>query len=69
MNQSHLCSALHFELRQVDLFNAGRGYAFSCDEAGHVDIDELSDRGRDNYFYSRTSVGRKFSVPMVQLAR
>ncbi len=60
--------ALHFELRFVDLFNAGRGLAFPCDASGHVDIDDLSQRVRDNYFYARTSVGRCFSVPVVRSA-
>jgi hypothetical protein len=60
--------ALCFELRFVDLFNAGRGLAFPCDVSGHVDIDDLSQRVRDNYFYARTFVGRRFSVPVVRSA-
>jgi hypothetical protein len=60
--------ALHFELRFVDLFNVGRGFAFPCDASGHVDIDDLSQRVRDNYFYARTLVGRRFSVPVVRSA-
>ena len=46
-----------YELRFTSLFNKGRGFAFPCDAMGHVDIDELSDRGRVNYFYARTVVG------------
>ena len=68
MNPTSSSSALHFELRYVDLFNAGRGYVFPCDADGHVDIEDLSVRGRDNYFYARTSVGREFSVPIVRSA-
>ena len=33
---------LDYELRFQSLFNEGRGYAFPCDAAGHVDMDSLS---------------------------
>ena len=39
---------VRYELRFTGLFNRGRGYAFPCDAQGHVDIDELTDRGRSN---------------------
>ena len=55
------------ELRFQSLFNEGRGYAFPCDAEGHVDIDALGDRVRQNYFYARTCIGREFRVPAVQL--
>ena len=54
-----------YELRFTSLFNRGRGFAFPCDAMGHVDIDELSDRGRVNYFYARTVVGAELSAPIV----
>jgi hypothetical protein len=68
MNASHLTSqdTAHYELRFQSLFNEGRAYAFPCDEAGHVDIDSLSDKARLNYFYARTVIGREFSLPAVQ---
>lgn len=55
----------HFELRFASLFDAGRGLAFPCDEAGHVDIDALSERARLNYLYARTAIGREFTCPCV----
>jgi hypothetical protein len=55
------------ELRFMSLFDRGRGYAFPCDAAGVVDMDALSDKGRDNYFYARTCIGREFCRPAVQL--
>ena len=58
----------HFELRFRSLFDDGRGYAFSCDEAGHVDIDTLSSKARLNYFYARTVIGREVAMPAVRLA-
>ena len=54
------------ELRFVSLFDAGRGYAFPCDSAGHVDMDALSGRALQNYFYARTCIGREFCHPVVQ---
>jgi hypothetical protein len=54
---------LHFQ----SLFHEGRGYAFPCDAAGHVDIDALSERARINYFYARTVIGREFATPAVRL--
>jgi hypothetical protein len=57
-----------YELRFQSLFNEGRGYSFRCDAAGRVDLDTLSDRGRLNYFYARTLIGRDFSAPVVKPA-
>ena len=57
--------AAHYELRFLNLFNRRCGYAFPCDAEGHVQIDELSDRGRSSYFYARALVGNEFSSPTV----
>lgn len=54
-----------YELRFIGLHNRGRGYAFPCDAAGHVCLDELSDRSRDNYLYARAVVGQELSPPVV----
>ena len=40
-------------------------YAFPCDKAGLVDIDELTGRRRTDYFYARTMVGKELSAPVV----
>jgi hypothetical protein len=56
-----------YELRFTGLFDRGRGYAFSCDALGHVDIDALSDRGRTNYFFARAVVGSELSAPTVSM--
>jgi hypothetical protein len=55
-----------YELRFQSLFDAGRGLAFPCDLHGHVDLDQLSERARNNYFYARAVVGREFAHPAVQ---
>ena len=56
----------HFQLRFQSLFDEGRGYAFDCDEQGHVDLDRLSEQARMNYFYARTVVGREVAMPAVR---
>jgi hypothetical protein len=55
-----------FELRFQSLFDSGRGYAFPCDLKGLVDLDQLSDRSRNNYLYARAMVGRELAVPAVR---
>ena len=37
-----------FELRFQSLFDSARGFAFPCDPKGHVDLNRLSDRARNN---------------------
>lgn len=58
-----------YELRFQSLFQEGRALAFPCDAQGHVDMDALSERARDNYLYARTVVGREFATPAVQPGR
>jgi hypothetical protein len=54
-----------YEIRFRSLFNEGRALAFPCDAEGHVQIDSLSDRARNNYLYARAVVGREFATPAV----
>lgn len=54
-----------YQLRFRPLFEEGRAYAFPCDSSGRVDLDALSDRARNNYFYARTVIGREFESPSV----
>ena len=58
----------HFEVRFLSLYTQGRGLAFPCDAAGHVDLDVLSERGRSNYLYARAMVGREYATPAVCLS-
>ena len=57
-----------FQLRFQSLFASGRGFAFPCDPQGHVDLDRMSERARNNYFYARAMVGRELATPEVQRA-
>ena len=55
-----------YELRFPRLFNPGRGFAFPCDAQGRVNIDNLGERERVNYFYARTVVGRELQSPIIR---
>jgi hypothetical protein len=54
-----------FSLRFDSLFDPGRALAFPCDEQGQVELNDLSERARLNYFYARAVVGREFATPAV----
>jgi len=54
-----------FELRFRHLFKPGRAFAFPCDAEGKVDLDGMSERCRNSYFYVRTVVGSEVDVPRV----
>ena len=61
-----LSGACAFQLCFRSLFDRGRGFAFPCDGEGHVDLDHLSERARNNYFYARAMVGKELDVPAVE---
>ena len=54
-----------FALRFQSLFNQGRAMVFPCDERGQVDLDALSERARENYFYARAVIGFEYAEPAV----
>jgi hypothetical protein len=55
-----------FEIRYQSLFSQGRALSFPCDAEGHVELDALSDRARDNYLYARAVVGREYAFPSIR---
>ncbi len=55
-----------YEIRFQSLFDAGRALCFPCDAQGHVPMDALSERARDNYLYARAVVGREYAYPCVR---
>ncbi len=65
---SQIASAGAYEIRFQSLFNEGRALSFPCDAEGHVVLDSLSDRARDNYLYARAVVGREYAFPCVRLS-
>lgn len=48
------------------LFPRGRGFEFHCDLQGHVDLDNMSERARNNYFYARAMIGRELAYPSIR---
>jgi hypothetical protein len=69
-----LHSAAQFEVRFDSLFDAGHALAFPCDDAGRVDLDNMSERARNNYFYARATRGWRYVatprvVPRAELDR
>jgi hypothetical protein len=66
MNTTVIASHQDYVLRFDSLFHEGRGFAFPCDAEGHVDLDRMSDRARNSYFYARTVIGREVMLPSVQ---
>lgn len=59
---------LRYEIRFQSLFNEGRALTFPCDAEGHVPMDSLSERARNNYLYARAVVGREYATPAVRLS-
>jgi hypothetical protein len=53
------------QIRYQSLANAGRALCFPCDAAGHVPLDDLTDRARENYLFARAVVGRDFAFPVI----
>lgn len=66
MNCTHSPST-HY-LLFASLFHSVPSLSFPCDPHGQVDIDSLSERARENYFFARTVVGCDYTVPVVMPA-
>lgn len=57
----HPSHQLHF----ASLLHPGRALSFPCDSHGKVQLDELSERARNNYLFARATVGRDYGFPEV----
>jgi hypothetical protein len=55
----------HYEIRYQPLSGQGPELSFPCDAEGHVQLDALSDRARNNYLFARAVVGRDYATPAV----
>lgn len=55
-----------FEVRFESLFDPGRAMCFPCDCQGHVDLDSLPSRARNNYLFARAMVGKDYLPPCVR---
>jgi hypothetical protein len=58
--------ATQYALTFKRLSGDGLAYAFPCDANGHVDLDALDERARNDYLFARGLVGRTFAAPAVQ---
>lgn len=65
MNGTKGRRAERFELRFQPLDPGRSAWTFPCDEHGHVDLDGLSDRARNDYFFARALMGRDVALPRV----
>ncbi|MED5618506.1 hypothetical protein [Ideonella sp. BN130291] len=65
-SQAQAEAQARYVLRFQSLFHEGRAYAFPCDAQGHVDLDALSDKARNNYLYARAVIGREVAMPAVE---
>ncbi|HUP07432.1 MAG TPA: hypothetical protein VMU47_18225 [Caldimonas sp.] len=52
-----------YEIRFQSLYQEGRALSFPCDERGEVQLDAMSERARENYFYARAVIGREYAYP------
>lgn len=55
-----------YELRFCALVPGVQDSSFPCDALGHVDLDTLSERARNAYFFARVLIGHEFAPPRVQ---
>jgi hypothetical protein len=46
-----------------------RSYDFPCDGEGHVHLDQLTERQRNDYFYARVVVGNSLAAPNLSIQR
>lgn len=56
-----------YELFFQSLMRPGRGWAFPCDAEGHVDLDTMSERARNNYLFARAVIGIEVHMPRVRM--
>ncbi len=66
--KSDSVSKCSHELRFASRYNPGRGFVVPCDEAGHVDMDSLTERLRNAYLGARAMIGREYLYPTVERA-
>lgn len=59
-------SAINFRRCFRSLFHSGQRFVFPCDDQGKVDLDRLSERTRNDYFFARAMVGRELIPPAVE---
>jgi len=56
---------IRYQLRYQSLKQEGGALAFPCDAQGHVELNDLSERARNDYLFARAVVGFHFARPAV----
>lgn len=54
-----------FQLRFHSLVGEANEFSCACDAAGHVVMDEMSERARSSYLFARAMVGRLYAPPEI----
>lgn len=54
-----------FQLRFHSLVGETSEFTCPCDAAGHVVMDEMSERARSSYLFARAMVGRLYAPPEI----
>jgi len=54
-----------FQLRFRSFVGEANEFTFPCDAAGHVVMDEMSERARSSYLFARAMVGRLYAPPEI----
>ena len=54
-----------FQLRFRSFVGEANEFTCPCDAAGHVVMDEMSERARSNYLFARAMVGRLYAPPEI----
>ncbi|NPC54888.1 hypothetical protein [Caenimonas soli] len=54
-----------FQLRFRSLVGEANEVTCPCDAAGHVVMDEMSERARSSYLFARAMVGRFYAPPEI----
>jgi hypothetical protein len=66
LHTSSTKSVSGFEIRFQSLFREGRALAFPCDGEGRVNLDAVSERARNNYFFACSAIGLEYAMPVVK---
>ena len=64
---THSPAGTRYELRFQSLYHSGRALSFPCDSEGHVQLDTLSEKVRQNYLDALAGVGHTYALPVVRL--
>lgn len=66
MINSSMKTLAAFEILFQSLFHEGRAMAFPCDSCGLVNLDDMSEKARNNYLFARGMIGREYAMPIIR---